>query len=73
MNMGYFLIIFLALEAGAWAFSRTRGARLAQLARLNGCAFVREKETVTTPMSAGRLEIFTLFFHHFQKMIHDIL
>lgn len=68
MNMGYFLLIFLALGAGAWAFSRTRGARLAQLARLNGCAFVREKETVTTPMSAGRLEIFTLFFHHFQNV-----
>lgn len=66
--MGYFLIIFIAAGAAAWAFSRTRGARLAQLARLNGCAFVREKETVTTPMSAGRLEIFTLFFHHFQNV-----
>lgn len=68
MNMGYFLILFIAAGAAAWAFSRTRGARLAQLARLNGCAFVREKETVTTPMSAGRLEFFTLFFHHFQNV-----
>lgn len=68
MNMGYFLIIFIAAGTAAWAISRTRYARLARLARLNGCAFVREKETVTTPLSAGRLEFFTLFFHQFQNV-----
>lgn len=66
--MGYFLLVILAAGAAAIAVSRTREARLARLARLNGCAFVREKETVTTPLSAGRLEFFTLFFHHFQNV-----
>lgn len=69
MNMGYILLICIAAGAAALAAaSRTRHAKLARLARLNGCAFVKEKETVTTPLSAGRLEFFTLFFHHFQNV-----
>lgn len=69
MDMTYFLIFLIAASGIGLAFStRTRAARLARLARLNGCAFVREKETVTTPLTAGRLEFFTLFFHHFQNV-----
>lgn len=69
MNMNYFLtILILASIAALWLQSRTRQARLARLAKLNGCAFVKEKETVTTPLSAGRLEFFTQFFHQFQNV-----
>lgn len=69
MGMNYILVIIILLAlAGLIATTRTRGAKLARLAKLNGCAFVKEKETVTTPMSAGRLEFFTLFFHHFQNV-----
>lgn len=69
MGMNYLLgLIILGALAGLIASTRTRAAKLARLAKINGCAFVREKETVTTPMSAGRLEFFTLFFHHFQNV-----
>lgn len=67
--MGYFLtILILASLAALGIQSRTRSARLAHLAKLNGCAFVKEKETVTTPLSAGKLEFFTQFFHQFQNV-----
>lgn len=69
MIMSYLLtILILASLAAAVLQSRTRSARLARLAKLNGCAFVKEKESVTTPLSAGRLEFFTQFFHHFQNV-----
>ncbi len=69
MIMGYFLTILILASAAALVVqSRTRSARLARLAKINGCAFVKEKETVTTPLSAGRLEFFTHFFHHFQNV-----
>lgn len=69
MIMSYFLtILILAGIAAAAAHSRTRSAQLARLAKLNGCAFVKEKETVTTPLSAQRLEFFTQFVHRFQNV-----
>lgn len=69
MIMRYFLTILILVGVAALvARSRTRSARLARLAKINGCAFVKEKETVTTPLSAGRLEFFTQFFHHFQNV-----
>lgn len=69
MGMNYLLgFIVIGAFAGLIASTRTRAAKLARLAKINGCMFVREKETVTTPQSAGRLEFFTLFFHHFQNV-----
>ncbi len=69
MNMTIAIIlIMLGAGVGLWATTRTRTARLAQMARLNGCRFDKEKDTVTTELTAGRLEFFTLFFHQYQNV-----
>ena len=71
MNMTIAIIlIMLGAGVGLWATTRTRTARLAQMARLNGCRFDKEKDTVTTELTAGRLEFFTLFFSSIPKRLH---
>lgn len=63
MNMTIAIIlIMLGAGVGLWATTRTRTARLAQMARLNGCRFDKEKDTVTTELTAGRLEFLRYFF-----------
>ena len=62
------IVIMLGAGVGLWATTRTRTAQLAQMARLNGCRFDKEKDTVTTELTAGRLEFFTLFFHQYQNV-----
>lgn len=46
----------------------TRAAKLARIAQLSGCQFVRYKETLTTQLTAGRLELFTKFFHQYRNV-----
>ena len=46
----------------------TRSAKLARLAQLYGCPFERHKTSVTTAFSAGRLELFTQFFHQYRNV-----
>ncbi len=54
--------------AGLAASSCTRSAKIARMAKTNGCRFDREKDSVTTELTAGRLEFFTLFFHQYQNV-----
>lgn len=70
MNMTIAIIlIMLGAGVGLWATTRTRTARLAQMARLNGCRFDKEKDTVTTELTAGRLE-FLRYFSSIPKRLH---
>ena len=41
---------------------------MARIAQLSGCQFDRYKETVTTQLTAGRLELFTKFFHQYRNV-----
>lgn len=69
MNMNILLgLLILAAIAGLAATARTRTAQIARMAKLNGCRFDREKDSVTTELTAGRLEFFTLFFHQYQNV-----
>lgn len=69
MNMNILLgLLVLAAIAGLAATARTRTAQIARMAKLNGCRFDREKDSVTTELTAGRLEFFTLFFHQYQNV-----
>lgn len=61
-------LLVLAAIAGLAATTRTRTAQIARMAKLNGCRFDREKDSVTTELTAGRLEFFTLFFHQYQNV-----
>lgn len=60
--------IVAACAVGLVATTRTRTAELARLARATGCAFDKQKESVTTQLTAGRLEFFTLFFHQYRNV-----
>ena len=62
------LILFAAAGTGLVISARTRSAQIARMARLNGCQYDREKDTVTTELTAGRLEFFTLYFHQYQHV-----
>lgn len=69
MNMNILLgLLVLAAIAGLAVTARTRTAQIARMAKLNGCRFDREKDSVTTELTAGRLEFFTLFFHQYQNV-----
>ena len=69
MGMTY-ILLFLILGTGTSLLinMRTRSAQLARWARKNRCLFDREKNSVTTELTAGRLEFFTLFFHQYQNV-----
>lgn len=62
------LILTLAVVSLLVYNSRTRSAKLARLAKHMGCGFLREKDSLTTPLTAGRLEFFTQFFHQYQNV-----
>ena len=65
------IALTIAAVAGAGALvasTRTRAAQLARLARANGCTFDKRKDSVTTQLTAGRLEFFTQFFHQYQNV-----
>lgn len=67
--MIWFLLIFtVACITGAVVSFNTRTAQLARLARANGCLFDKRKDTVTTQLTAGRLEFFTQFFHQYRNV-----
>lgn len=67
LNIAIVLMILGAFGAlGATAFSRA--AKLARLAQMYGCNFEKHKATVTTEISAGKLELFTQFFHQFTSV-----
>ncbi len=61
-------LIIASCVVGLVATTRTRTAQLARLARANGCAFEKRKDTVTTQLTAGRLEFFTQFFHQYHNV-----
>ncbi len=62
------ILIILASAAGLVATTRTRSAQIARMAKTNGCRFDREKDSVTTEQTAGRLEFFTRYFHQYQNV-----
>ena len=67
LNIVIVLMILGACGAfGASTFSRT--AKLTRLAQMYGCNFEKHKATVTTELSAGKLELFTRFFHQFTSV-----
>ncbi len=53
---------------GLVASTRSRTADLARIARANGCSFDKSKNTVTTQLTAGRLEFFTQYFHQYRNV-----
>lgn len=67
------MIVFLSCiiagcVVGLVATTRSRTAQLARIARGNGCAFDKRKTSVTTQLTAGRLEFFTQFFHQYNNV-----
>ena len=69
MSMLWVLSFIIAgCVAGLVATTRSRTAELARLARANGCAFDKSKASVTTQLTAGRLEFFTQFFHQYHNV-----
>ncbi len=67
MNI-FLIILILTSAAGLVATTRTRAAQIARMAKTNGCRFEREKNSITTEQTAGRLEFFTLYFHQYQNV-----
>lgn len=70
LNM-IWITLTLITTSGAVALiasTRTRTAQLARLARANGCTFDKRKSSVTTQLTAGRLEFFTQFFHQYRNV-----
>ncbi len=64
MDILLLLLIFGSI-GGLGAYACTRSAKLSRLAQDYGCQFDRRKNSVTTQLSAGRLELFTQFFHQY--------
>ena len=64
----FFSFIIAACVVGLVATTRTRSTQLARLARANGCAFEKHKASITTQLTAGRLEFFTQFFHQYHNV-----
>ena len=62
------IILIIASAAGLVATTRTRSAQIARMAKTNGCRYEREKNSITTDQTAGRLEFFTLYFHQYQNV-----
>ena len=64
-----FIVLMVVGCLGALAATATsRAAKLARLAQMYGCTFEKEKSSVTTEISAGKLELFTQFFHQFTSV-----
>ena len=61
-------LIIAGCVVGLVATTRSRSAQLARIARGNGCAFDKRKTSVTTQLTAGRLEFFTQFFHQYDNV-----
>ena len=65
----FFLFIFTLSSVGAFfAYTCSRTSKLARLAKNYGCNFERQKSSVTTATSAGKLEWLTRFFHQFNNI-----
>ena len=66
-------ILLIALMCGAVVTGSmvfcSRRAVLARLAQNSGYSFERQKDTVTTALSAGKLELFTHYFHQFHNVL----
>ena len=62
------IFLIAASITGLVASARSRTAQLARIAKSNGCAFDKRKDSVTTQLTAGRLEFFTLFFHQYHNV-----
>ena len=60
--------IVLAGMAGVIFSARTRSAQLARIARANNSVFHKRKTSITTQLTAGRLEFFTQFFHQYRNV-----
>ena len=58
----------LVAAVGLILSGNTRASKMARIAQLSGCQFARYKETVTTQLTAGRLELFTNFFHQYRNV-----
>lgn len=61
-------LIIAGCVVGLLGTTRSRTAQLATIARGNGCAFDKRKASVTTQLTAGRLEFFTQFFHQYNNV-----
>lgn len=70
MGMSLFWILpLVAIGVGTLcSLSCTRSAKLARIARLANCKFDKEKTTITTQLTAGRLEFLTNFFHQYRNV-----
>ncbi|MBR4592438.1 MAG: hypothetical protein IKO35_04435 [Elusimicrobiaceae bacterium] len=67
--MIWFLTFLISASAvGLLATTQTRTAKLARMARASGCTFDKNKDSITTQLTAGRLEFFTLFFHQYHNV-----
>ena len=64
--ISFSLIVVSAV--GLVASTRTRSAGMARLAKSCGCVFQKHRSNITTPLTAGRLEFFTKFFHQYRNV-----
>ena len=64
----FFTLLFVGALGGLCVSSCSRSAKLARLAQLYGCSFRKRKTSVTTALSAGKLELFTQFFHQYRNI-----
>lgn len=65
------LLLFVGIAGAAVGFgiiTFSRSSKLASLAQNYGCRFERRKNSVTTALCAGKLELFILFFHQFKNV-----
>lgn len=62
------IVLIVAGIVGLIATTRTRSAQIARMAKTNGCRYEREKNSITTEQTAGRLEFFTQYFHQYQNV-----
>ncbi len=69
-NMGFVIAITLAaLAGGLTVLARTRTARMHRYAKRNRAQFDRRKCTLTTPITAGRLELLKDYFPLFYNVM----
>lgn len=67
--MNLLLILIIAGAGVGFVFTlNTRSSKLAAFAKQNNLRFDKEKNSVTTALTAGRLEFFTKYFHQYQNV-----
>ena len=64
-----FALTIAVCTTAAVAIFHSRSSQLAHIARMSGCSFDKHKNSVTTQLTAGRLEFFTQYFHQYQNVL----